>query len=125
MAVVPLKKPKSPHANATSFRKGHAKLGGRAKGTANRTTSNLRQAILDNGGQRLDQLAAQIDQLAERRDDRRSRTGEYERLLAICKLPIAQTAAEFSANQQAIRESTATATARKEALEGERHEAEF
>jgi hypothetical protein len=51
MTVVPLrqKKPKSPFANATSFKKGHAKLAkaGRAKGTPNRTTVLLKQAIID------------------------------------------------------------------------------
>ena len=49
MPAVPLEKPKSPFANATSFKKGHAKPAnaGRAKGTPNRTTVLLKQAIID------------------------------------------------------------------------------
>jgi hypothetical protein len=48
MAVVPLKS-KSPYANRTSFRKGHVKPAnaGRRKGVPNKSSTLLKQAILD------------------------------------------------------------------------------
>ena len=64
--------------------------------------SDLAQAIADNGGDRLTQIEAELDDLTARRERRKRDAGEYDALCDAAGLPRATTVDEFVANRAAL-----------------------
>lgn len=76
-------------------------------GTVKRRTleaerDEVRQAIRDNGGDRLERLKAEIDRLAQTRTERRERADAYNKLAAGIGLTTATGESQFTANKREI-----------------------
>jgi uncharacterized protein YPO0396 len=63
---------------------------------------DLAQAISANGGNRIEQIRAEMARLQEVKDDRAHRAGQYDKLARAVGLPGAAEASLFSANRHAI-----------------------
>jgi len=107
-----------------------AKLDARLEAQAGRRrelegqSDDLKREIAANGGDRLEQLRREIEALADERDDRRRRAGQYDALAREAGLPPATGAEGFQENVVALgpaREESGDALAR---AQNERTEAE-
>jgi len=77
----------------------------------------IRQAIADNGGDRLQRLKHEIQALETQRDERRQRAADYRSLAARLDLPDASDEAAFQANQRQIRAALAAGEDRQAGLQ--------
>ena len=86
---------------------------------------DLRQAIADSGGDRLAQLAREIEELGEARDRCRRRAERYRELAEAVGLEIAEDAEAFRANAAAVEEALASLDDNENALTEQRTEHEL
>ncbi len=80
----------------------------------------LRQALADNGGDRLSRIRADIQRHQEEKRARRQRADKYRELAAALDLPEARDAESFRANQAAIRDHRASVETRQAELQNTR-----
>lgn len=84
-----------------------ARLSDERRGHAARR-DEIKQAIAENGGDRLEQLKRRIDELAQRQTERRERAGRYDALASGLGLPAAADESAFLGNRDAVDAATAT-----------------
>ncbi|MCG5548530.1 ATP-binding protein [Halorhodospira halochloris] len=84
----------------------------------------LKQAIADNGGDRLERLKSDIARKSEEKQRRSSSAAKYNELAQSLGLPTVDSAEIFRANQQALAEQRETADESLARLQNERTEAE-
>ncbi|MFO8154470.1 MAG: ATP-binding protein [Pseudomonadota bacterium] len=84
----------------------------------------LKQAIAEHGGDRIEGLARQITEQAEERDARRRRAERYNELARRLELPEVEDAETFLANQRELEGAAERAEARQAELQNARTEAE-
>lgn len=90
-----------------------------------RTVEELKQAMRENGGDRLEQLAAEIRRKDGEREKRRSKANQYAQLLDRVGEAAPQDEASFLAQRQAVGERAEELRSSAEALENQQREAEF
>ncbi len=81
------------------------------------TRDELKRAIMENGGDRLDRIKDEIERAQKDKDARRERALQYERLAFSADLQAPHGADAFVANRRAIEASTAPIAARQAELE--------
>jgi len=69
---------------------------------------NIRQAIRENGGDRMERLKAEIGRLEQQQSERRRRADSYAQLAAQLKLPAAADEAGFRANRREAEDALAS-----------------
>ena len=72
--------------------------------TCRNTINELRQAIRDNGGARLDQIKVEIAQATKARQDKKKQHEDYLQLTLQCGLPTANTEQTFYRNLKSTEE---------------------
>ncbi|MDQ1817979.1 ATP-binding protein [Massilia sp. CCM 9210] len=75
---------------------------------------DMTQAIAANGGNRIEQIRAEIARLQTTREERTRRSNQYDALAAAVGLPGAAEASMFDANRRAIDDGKAGCTARRD-----------
>ncbi|MFO7858974.1 MAG: ATP-binding protein, partial [Ectothiorhodospiraceae bacterium] len=83
----------------------------------------LRQAISDNGGDRLERLKAELERKRAERDERQAHARKYRELAHTLELPDAEDSGTFAANRQALDEAREAADAERERLQNQITEA--
>lgn len=78
---------------------------------------DVKRAIMDNGGDRLDRIKNEIERAQKDKDARRERALQYERLAAAADLQAPHAPEAFVANRRAIEASTAPIAAKQAELE--------
>lgn len=85
----------------------------------------LKQAINDNGGDRLERLAAEIRKKEQLRDARKTKAGRYGELTCVLGEPVAADAASFSAQRGQFKTWREDVRNRDSELENQKSEYEF
>jgi uncharacterized protein YPO0396 len=85
----------------------------------------LKRALAEHGGDRLESLARQIEEQQRQRDTCRDHAQRYNALARALELPEAADATTFTDNQTRLASLRETTRQRREALQGERAEAEI
>ena len=77
----------------------------------------LRQAISDNGGDRLERIKADLERKRAERDERQAHARKYRALAHALELPDAEDSGTFAANRQALDEAREATDAERERLQ--------
>ena len=83
----------------------------------------LKQAIGDNGGDRLERIKSELERTRTERDDRQAQARRYRELAHGLELPAADDSAAFAANRQALETTLERNEARRETVQKEITEA--
>jgi uncharacterized protein YPO0396 len=93
--------------------------GQEASDTLRERAESLRQAVADNGGDRLERLAAEVRTLGEERHRRRTKADRYAQLVARAGGTVATNDEEFALQSRDARERVANLQAQREAMREE------
>jgi uncharacterized protein YPO0396 len=83
----------------------------------------LRRSIADNGGDRIERLAADINQKEQECSNRRSKSKRYGELTGLLSIPAASTAEDFLSQRKTFGELTESTSSREALVQNELNEA--
>jgi len=87
--------------------------------------ADIERSIRDNGGDRLEQIAADIKRKEQERDRRRQRADRYQQLIAVTGEPPARDEVSFAAQRRSLSERAEEVRARNALLDDQEREHEF